>query len=229
MSSESNFAYSLKYNTHFIVRNTCTDRKKTISVFNYPINYGETRDLLQIPGIEESNLRASLLKGVLRHKFLNGDITLVSSNIDLLQFSDKQRAWLYAHGFSEGVAIGYDELDGYVQNLIDGGGTGITADEHATLRQLIHFIDEGPGDGFASGAFKIVTGQPFPTSIVWYTSLAMTHKLVEKLITYNVNKTPSVITWHMYAIDGATIIHTVSDSITYVNNAFETSRIRTIS
>jgi hypothetical protein len=232
MSSESNFAYSLKYNTHFIVRNTCTDRKKTISVFNYPINFGETRDLLQIPGVEESNIRASLLKGVLRHKLLNGDITLVSSNIDLLQFSDKQRAWLYSHGFTEGVAIGYDELDGYVQSIIGtggGGGSGITANEHATLRQLIHFIDEGPGDGFLSGAYKIVTGQPFPTSIVWYLSLSMTQKLVEKLITYNPNKTPAVITWHMYATDGVTIVHTVTDTITYVSGAFEASRTRAIS
>src|ERR1700681_4814133 len=100
MSSESNFAYSLKYNTHFIVKNTCTDHNKTISVFNYPINFGDTRDLLQIPGVQEADIRASLLKGVLRHKLLNGDIRLVSSNIDLLQFSDKQRAFLYQFGFS---------------------------------------------------------------------------------------------------------------------------------
>ena len=114
MSSESNFAYSLKYNTHFVVRNTCTDRRKTISIFNYPINFGDTRDLLQIPGVEESDIRASLLKGVLRHKLLNGDIQLVSSNIDLLQFSDRQRNFLLQFGFTEGVQIGYDELDGYV-------------------------------------------------------------------------------------------------------------------
>jgi hypothetical protein len=230
MSSESNFAYSLKYNTHFIVRNTCTDRKKTISIFNYPINFGDTRDLLQIPGIEESNIRASLLKGVLRHKLLNGDIQLVSSNIDLLQFSDRQRAWLYSHGFSEGVAIGYDELDGYVQGLIaSGGGGGITPFEHQTLRQLIHFIDEGPGDGFASGAFKEVlpTGSPFPSSITWYLDVAKTKKLVEKFITYNSSHFPTQIHWNMYDYDGVTIIHTVIDAITY-STAFESTRTRTI-
>ena len=128
MSSESNYAYSLKYNTHFIVRNiTGTSSsslhlegdnskippsyrsnsffispKKTISIFNYPINAGQTRDLLQIPGVQEEDIRSSLLKGVLRHKFLCGDIELVSSNIDLLQFSDKQRAFLYKFGFYEG-------------------------------------------------------------------------------------------------------------------------------
>lgn len=230
MSSESNFAYSLKYNTHFVVRNTCTDRKKTIFIFNYPINFGDTRDLLQIPGIQEDHIRASLLKGVLRHKLLNGDITLVSSNIDLLQFSDKQRAWLYSHGFTEGVQIGLDELDGYVQGQIgSGGGGGLTPFEHQTLRQLIHFIDEGPGDGFASGAFKEVlpNGSPFPTSITWYLDVAKTKKLVEKFVTYNSSHFPVTIHWNMYDFDGVTIIHTVIDSITYTT-AFEHTRTRTI-
>ncbi len=232
MSSESNFAYSLKYNTHFIVKNTCTDRKKTISIFNYPINFGDTRDLLQIPGVEESDLRASLLKGVLRHKLLNGDIQLVSSNIDLLQFSDKQRAFLYSHGFTEGVQIGWDELDGYVQGQIgSGGGGGITPFEHETLRQLIHFIDQGPGDGFASGAFKetLPLGSPFPTSVIWYLDVAKTKKLVEKFITYSPTKQVTQIHWNMYDFDGVTIVHTVIDDITYVNNAFEGTRTRTIS
>lgn len=151
MSSESNFAYSLKYNTHFIVKNITgesssmlhlegdnssipppyrslnlhTSPKKTINIFHYPINSGGKRDILQIPGVTESDIRASLLKGELRHKFLCGDIALVSSNIDLLQFSDKQRAWLYSFGFTEGVAIGYDELDGYVQSIINTGGSSV--------------------------------------------------------------------------------------------------------
>ncbi len=115
MSSESDFAYAPKYNTHFIVRNTTgssvnSPYQKTLFIFNYPINYGDTRDLLAIPGIEEADIRASLLKGVLRHKLLNGDIALVSSNIDLLQFSDKQRSFLHGFGFTEGVVIGIDEL-----------------------------------------------------------------------------------------------------------------------
>src|SRR5271165_3139934 len=111
MSSESNFAYSLKYNTHFIVKNITgtadsmlhlerdnpaipppyrtapfrVSPEKTIMIFNYPINAGGTRDLLKIPGVQEEDIRSSLLKGELRHKFLCGDIELVSSNIDLLQ------------------------------------------------------------------------------------------------------------------------------------------------
>jgi len=111
MSSESEFAYSLKYNTHFIVKNTCTDHNKTISIFHYPINFGGERDLLQIPGVQESDIRSSLLKGELRHKFLCGDIELVASNIDLLQFSTKQRAWLHSYGFSTGVQISSSQLE----------------------------------------------------------------------------------------------------------------------
>jgi hypothetical protein len=143
MSSESTFAYSLKYNTHFVVKNitgytdaqilaefnvTYDDNvrspKKTVSIFNYPINAGETRDLLQIPGVQEADIRAALLKGVLRHKFLCGDIGLVSSNIDLLQFSDKQRAFLHKFGFIEGVDVGVDELGQDTVNFIIAAGSG---------------------------------------------------------------------------------------------------------
>lgn len=231
MSSESDFAYSLKYNSHFIVRNITNDDNKTIRIFNYPINYGQTRDLLAIPGVEESDIRASLLKGVLRHKLLCGDIELVSSNIDLLQFSTKQRAFLQSYGFNTGVQVGIKELDENTQSLIlsGGGGSGITADEHETLRQLIHFIDEGPGHGFGDTTFKVVlpTGDPFPTSITWYLDQANTVKLVEQLITYNNNNFPSIIEWNMYASDGSTIIHTITDTITY-SSAFESTRTRTV-
>lgn len=237
MSSESNFAYSLKYNTHFIVKNTTggsatAPYQKTIFIFNYPINWGEDRDLLQIPGLQEADIRASLLKGVLRHKFLCGDIALVSSNIDLLQFSDKQRNFLFQFGFTEGVQVGWDELDGYVQGQIgSGGGGGITEAQHKTLRDLIHFVDNGPGDGFASGAFRetLPIGNPFPSSVIWYLDVAKTKKLVEKFISYNANKSPHTIQWNMYDYDGITLIHTVIDTFTYSGpTVFEASRTRTI-
>jgi hypothetical protein len=146
MSSESEFGYSLKYNTHFIVRNITglsvsklhlerdnpaipppyrseffyISPKKTISIFNYPINAGQTRDLFQIPGIQESDIRSSLLKGVIRHKLLCGDIELVSSNIDLLQVSPEQRDWLHSFGFDDGVMIKCDQLHEEVFECIDG-------------------------------------------------------------------------------------------------------------
>lgn len=101
---------------------------------------------------------------------------------------------------------------------------------HETLRQLIHFIDEGPGDGFASGAFKTITpiGAFLPTSVVWYVDSGMTQKIVEETIVWS-GIVPITITWKVYNTDGVTVAHTVSDSITYVNNIFETSRTRTIS
>jgi hypothetical protein len=230
MSSESDFAYSLKHNTHFIVRNVTLDRKKTIKIFNYPILYGQTRDLLAIPGIQEADIRASLLKGVLRHKLLCHDIELVSSNVDLLQFSDKQRNWLKSYGFSEGIEVGWDELDGYVQNAINTSGGGSLEPAHKTLRDLIHFIDEGPGDGFLSGAVKEIlpTGSPFPTSVTWYLDSGKTLKLVEKFITYINNTFPYIIQWNMYDTDGVSLIHTVTDTITY-SSAFESTRTRMIS
>jgi hypothetical protein len=114
---------------------------------------------------------------------------------------------------------------------IQGGGTGggISPNQHEVLRQLIHFIDEGPADGFASGAVKIVTPVPsiFPTSIVWYTDNTLTKIIVSKTITWQ-GVVPITITWEVYNVDGITVAHTVIDNITYVNNIFESTRIRTI-
>ena len=214
----------------FIVRNI-SPQKKTIMIFNYPINLGCTRDLLKIPGVSEGDIKSALMKGQIRNKFRVGDIQLVFSNIDLLQFNDCGIQYLEGYGFTTGVLIGIDQLDGYVVNLItQGGGGGITPQEHETLRQLIHFVDEGPGDGFASGAFKEVlpSGSPFPTQITWYLNVAKTQKLVEKFVTYNASHFPVQILWNMYDYDGITIVHTVIDTITY-NTAFEATRTRSIS
>ena len=106
---------------------------------------------------------------------------------------------------------------------------GITANQHKTLRHLIHFINEGPGDGFASGAYKttLPAGDPFPTSIIWWESSAQTEKIVEKTLTLNPNKTPSQIEWKMYDINGVTVLATITDSITY-SGIFEINRTRSI-
>lgn len=215
----------------FVVRNI-SPQKKTINIFNYPINLGYSRDLLKIRGVAESDIKSALMKGQLRNKFLVGDIELVFSNIDLLQFNDCGIQYLEGFGFTTGVLVGFDQLDGYTQDLIlaGGGGGGITPFEHETLRQLIHFIDEGPGDGFATGAFKEVlpAGSPFPTQITWYLSVSKTQKLVEKFISYNALHFPDQILWNMYDYDGVTIVHTVIDTFTY-EGPFETSRTRSIS
>lgn len=110
------------------------------------------------------------------------------------------------------------------------GPSGISADDHKTLRQLIHFIDEGPAEGFASGAYKEITpiGSPFPTSVIWYSDSTKAKKIVEKSIVRNSKKIPTSIIWKVYNIDGVSVVNTVQDNISYVNNIFEVSRLRTV-
>lgn len=209
------FAPYLKINGCFVVLNTAPENK-TIKIFNYPINYGQTRDLLQIPGVAEADIRASLLKGEINHKIRAGEVIVTCSDIDLLQFNASQKTFLQGAGI--------------VNGLDAGSGSGITANQHETLRQAIHFLDEGPGHGFVSGAFKTITptSSPFPTNIIWWIDNTQTQKIVEKLITYNVNQVPIIITVNVYDTDGITIVQTITDTITYTNNAFESTRVRTI-
>lgn len=112
--------------------------------------------------------------------------------------------------------------------LATASGSGVTANQHKALRDIIHFVDEGPGDGFASGAYKEIVGQPFPTSITWYESAAKTEKIYEKLITRPSVAKPTPIVYKMYGTNGTTVVATIQDDITY-NGAFEVSRVRTIS
>lgn len=224
-----NFASYLKINGCFIVQNI-SPQVKTIKIFNYPINYMDSRDLLQIPGVGENDIRASLLKGEVNHKIRAGDIRIICSDIDLLQFNSNQKMFLQMAGVIKGLEIDVDNITANLDNYISSGGSGgISASQHETLRQLIHFVDEGPGDGFASGAYKEVLpiANPFPTSMIWYLDSSKNKKLVEKLLSYNSNGFPTTITWNMYDADGVSILHTVVDTISYVNG-FETTRTRTI-
>jgi hypothetical protein len=114
-------------------------------------------------------------------------------------------------------------------NDLYAGAGGLSEVQHSALRQLIHFINEGPAEGFATGAYKEIlpAGSPFPTSVIWWESAAKTQKIVEKTLTYN-GVSPSQIQWKMYDVDGTTVLTTVTDSITYINNVFESSRTRAI-
>lgn len=96
--------YRKKYGC-FVVRNITNDRQKTIHIFQYPILFGQTRDLLQIPGVAEQDIRASLLKGELRNRILVGDITVECSDIDLLQFNDDQKQFLQDAGIVKGLEV----------------------------------------------------------------------------------------------------------------------------
>jgi len=125
-----------------------------------------------------------------------------------------------------------DEVTLYRRNDTDTAweavtGTGISETQHKALRQLIHFIDNGPAEGFATGAYRETTGTVFPTAIIWYDKAgAGKKKIVEKTISWT-GAFPTTITWKVY--DAAeTLLATVSDAISY-SGPFETSRTRTIS
>lgn len=106
-------------------------------------------------------------------------------------------------------------------------GSGITPAQHEILRQLIHFIDDGPAHGFASGAYKETTPTgPFPTSEIWWESSSK----LKKIVSLDTTWTGSLITqevWKVYDTDGSTVLQTVTDVISY-SGPFETHRTRTI-
>ena len=111
-----------------------------------------------------------------------------------------------------------------------GGGSGITEGAHNALRVLIHFIDSGPAEGFASGAFHetLPSGNPFPTSYIWWESVSQIDKIVELTVTRGAGQKPITEVWQMYDTDGSTVLTTVTDAISY-SGPFETSRSRAIS
>jgi hypothetical protein len=110
---------------------------------------------------------------------------------------------------------------------VGGGGSGISAEAHKVLRQLIHFIDNGPAEGFASGAYREMTGTAFPTAVIWYNEFGVSKKkIVEKLTTWT-GVLPTTITWKVYDASEV-LLATVTDTIVY-SGMFETSRTRAIS
>lgn len=101
----NDFAPYLKMNGCFVVRNIGPNQKKTIKIFQYPIEWGCTRDLLKIPGVDESNIRGSLLKGELNHKIRAKEIVVVCSDIDLLQFNENHKQFLQDAGIINGLEV----------------------------------------------------------------------------------------------------------------------------
>lgn len=221
----------------FVIKNIAPS-KKTIRIFHNPILFGQTRDLLEIEGVSESSIRASCLKGEIRNKILAGEAIIISSDVDLLQFNSLQKSFLQSAGVTVGLEVGSTELTPAVIDLIAEGGTGngtggdgyCTSDAPMAVCQLIHFIDEGPAQGYSSGAFKEILPEEsvFPTNVIWWTSVAKTNKIVEKNTVWNSDSNPTSIQWKMYGDDGLTVIANITDTITYAG-PFEINRVRTIS
>ena len=132
--------------------------------------------------------------------------------------------------------VGEIRLNGSDLKAMDGtgvfnlrSGSGITASQHKNLRQLIHLADgEGPFEGFASGAYKetLPSGNPLPTSEIWWESAAKLKKIVSLDTTWTGAKITQEI-WKVYDTDGSTVLATVTDVISYTG-VFETSRTRTV-
>ena len=109
--------------------------------------------------------------------------------------------------------------------------SGISAESHKSLRQLIHLADgSGPFEGFLSGAYKEVlpANSMFPTTIIWWESSAKLKKIVDKTISYTLGRVkPTPIMYRVYNTDGVTVLATATDNITY-SGVVELSRVRTI-
>lgn len=88
-------------------------------------------------------------------------------------------------------------------------------------------INDGPSH--FTGLFEetLPTGDPFPTSEIWWTSAAKVTKVLEATTTYNANKTVNTEEFKVYHADG-TLRTTVLDTYTY-SSVFASTRTRTIS
>lgn len=128
---------------------------------------------------------------------------------------------LYATGTISGSGFFFNE-EGAVSGPIS---SMLTSASHSRIRQLIHLAENGPFEGFTSGATLDIGPQPFPTASIW--KEANGSKLVVKTWTRNQNQTPATIQWKVYAADGVTVLSTVTDAITY-QGTFEKSRTRTV-
>jgi len=118
----------------------------------------------------------------------------------------------------------------YVKDSQDPSGAPLLSEvAHRALRQLIHFLDEGPAHGFSGPLTKTVTGTVFPTLIEWKDSGG--NNVFTKTITRSgggaTNLAPTPIVYRVYASDGTTVLATASDAVTY-SGAFETGRTRTL-
>lgn len=203
--------------TKFVVRNIAAGNKR-VRIFNYPIGNGKERDLLAIPGISEADIRHSLLKGQLLYKLTHSEITIVDSDIDLLQFNEDQKAFLQSHGVTVGLEV-------------TGGGGGFPEAQHKVLRHLVHLAETGPYDGFGAALYKEINppAAVAPTSVIWWESSAKLKKILEKTIAYVPGTIfPNTITYQVYDVDGTSVLATSVDTITY-SGAFEISRVRTFS
>ena len=109
VSEYYDYGNKINLTTRFIVKNIAPGNK-TIKIFHYPILNGQTRDLIKIPGVDEADIRHSLLKGELYRKLDCEEAVIIDTDIDLLQFDDPQKQFLILHGANNGLSVGASQL-----------------------------------------------------------------------------------------------------------------------
>lgn len=86
------FADGLNNNySTFIVKN---NSRKTVSVMGVRIAPGANYNLMSLEGVTEEDIKVSLLKGVLKRKLNNGEISILSSDIDLSSDNSSQATFI---------------------------------------------------------------------------------------------------------------------------------------
>lgn len=185
------FAPFQKINGGFVVSNN-SNPKKTIFIFNYPIPHGAARDLLAIPGVSEADIRASLLKGELQHKIRVGEVAVLASDIDLLQFNDAHKSFLQSAGITSGLEVegtgdgvgtgGFDAQDYDLVGTQDGFNTTFTTPTifvHTAQFKEVLFVNglrqHIPEDYFVAESGGVGTG--------YDTIVFVTAPLIEDVIT----------------------------------------------
>ena len=86
---------------------------------------------------------------------------------------------------------------------------------HQSLLDVIHFLPEGPGDGWASGSYQVLAmNGPLLASDTWYTDSSQSKKIVATAYTYS---GPLCVQAKLtlYATDGVTLVRTVTDVFSY--------------
>ncbi len=142
---------------------------------------------------------------------------------DVTKGYDKGSTWIVSS--SQRAYILVDQTSGSaVWKDITSASSGISSDDHKSLRQLIHFIDEGPGDGFYNNPFREVVGGLFPNRVTWWSDSNKTVRLFQTEITRS-GIYPVTQNYKLYATDGFSILATATDTIFY-QGAFEMARSR---
>jgi len=148
-----NTVYPKQTSINFTIQNTTPD-KRTIKVFNTRVAYGNTLDLMQNPEVSEADIRHSLIKGELADHIRNGNITVVSTSIDLQQFDAQQEQFINNAGAALGVSTLFGEIS--VQDA--------TASQTLTTQNTYYLINQwttnqnnfGVTPNFSAGTLTIV-------------------------------------------------------------------------